>query len=436
MAQVKSFFKKVFASPMLLVFLFICITLLPPAINKNSISFRSAIVTAVGIDMNEKEDIIVYAEISISAVGESLAENSKILSASGKTVGDAFANLNLVFGRKLKLGHTRFVLIGPTISVKNVTGLLDRMIRTNKIRNVVQLLYCKTSIEDMLNIGVELKKETGLRLSDIICHQQDTSTTSMNSNIDSFYKGYFSQSGISKINTISLEEDRLLGVSSTAVDDESSQGKSNSKENQNGKSYQPEQQGKSGSGGESSDKNKTKFISNRGETAIFKNGKLEVVLDEFVSQGVDWISGDYSPKEILVPVTNDDRLDGANMNFDILSKRLFIETFFLNGIPFFSAKILITLSIDEIVNIDEKNIEINYDLVSDDIKKDIGRVVRQQIAIATKESKRLKLDLFKLSDIFYVNNYKQYIEYINSGKTVEDFIENTQMSIDVEIKII
>ena len=104
--------------------------------------------------------------------------------------------------------------------------------------------------------------------------------------------------------------------------------------------------------------------------------------------------------------------------------------------PFMSVKILISLDIDEIVDIDEKNIEINYDLVGEEIKRDIGKVIRQQISLATKESKRLKLDILKLNDIFYANNYNDYMEYIRMGNTLEDIIENTQISVDVEIKII
>jgi len=428
MKQAKKFFKSVFKSPVLLIFAIICFTLLPSAINRNSISFRSAIVTAVGIDMNENSDIVIYSEISISSVSESLAENSKILSASGKTVGDAFANLNLIFGRKLKLGHTRFVLIGSTISQQNVTSLLDRLIRTNKIRNIVQLIYCSSSVEEMLNTGVELKKETGLRLSDILCHQQETSTTSLNSNIDSFYKGYFSQGGISKINAVNLTSEQMQGVSSTAIVQKEQSGNAQSQTNESNMGGSSENKASSNDG--------SKFISNRGEVAIFKDGKLEVVLDEFVSQGLDWLSGDYSPKEILVPVSSDKRLKGASINFDILNKKVFTETFFYKKMPFMSVKILISLDIDEIVDIDEKNIEINYDLVGEEIKRDIGKVIRQQISLATKESKRLKLDILKLNDIFYANNYNDYMEYIRMGNTLEDIIENTQISVDVEIKII
>lgn len=438
--------KRIIKSPILLIFALVCAFLLPSAINRSSIAFRSAIALALGIDMNEQDEVVLYTAISVPATNESLTENSKIMVSSGRTLSDAFANLRLMYGRDIKLGHTRFVMIGSKISQNNVTSMLDSLIRTNRIRNVVQLIYCPSDIGDMFNVGVKINSATGIKLSDIISHQQNASTTYVNSNIDSFYKGYFSESKISKINAVLLTPDATQGISSNVNESESS-------DSQSGESSGSEQVTKQENSAENGGVEKTGqsqgdtkpessessvqdlHISNRGRLAIFEDGVLKTVLSEDVSRGVNWLLQDYNPKELLVEVDNVKRLGKAKMGFDILSKRVQIESFFHKGIPFVSAKIIISLDLDEIIA-DEKNIEISHSIIDDNVKSDIGREIRKQIASAVKVSKEQKLDIFDLNDIFNQNNHKEYNNYIKQGNSIYDLVENTQIVAEVEIKII
>lgn len=438
--------KRIIKTPMLLVFVLVCVFLLPTAINMSSIAFRSAIALALGIDVNENNEVILYTAISVPATNESLSENSKIMVSSGATLSDAFANLRLMYGRAVRLGHVRFVLIGNRISNQNVTSMLDSLIRTNRIRNVVQLIYCPSDIGDMFNVGVKINSATGIKLSDIISHQQNASTTYVNSNIDAFYKGYFSESKISKINAVLLTPDATQGISSNVNESES-------KDKQAGQSSGSEQitkqENSSEKGGveqtgqsqgdtlpETSDTSvQDLHISNRGRLAIYEDGTFKTLLTEDVSRGVNWLSQDFNPKELLVSVDNVEQLGNVQMGFDIMSKRVNMETFFYKGVPFVSAKVIISLDLDEIIS-NEENPEISHEIVDDNVKSSIGREIRRQIAGAVKQSKQLKLDFFEINDIFNKNNHKEYIEYIKQGNSIYDFLEKAQIVAEIEIKII
>lgn len=426
--------KKIFKSPIILVFALICVFLMPTAINMSSVAFRSAIALAIGIDQSDDGKIVLYTAINVPSTDDSLSENSKTIMSSGQTVGEAFANLRLMYGRAVKLGHTRFVLIGSKISQNNLTSLLDTLIRTNRLRKVVQLLYCPNDIGEMFSVGVKLNSQTGIKLSDIISHQQNASTTYINSNIDSFFKGFLSESKISKLNSVSLVSDATLGISPNVSESE----KSNSSAQAGGEGVSEQSESKSGelqaSNGSGSE-TEEKFVSNRGELAIFESGVLKTVLDEELSHGVNWLSKDYNPKELLVYVDGAEKIGNAYMGFDVLNKRINIESFFHKGMPFISAKIIVSLDLDEIISAGQ-NIEVDNDFVDDNIKSDIGRKIRSQISEAVKVSKNLKLDIFELNDIFHQNNYKEYNEYIKQGKNIYDIIEDTQISAEVEIKII
>ncbi len=430
MKELKNIVRIILKSPVLLVFALICVFILPRSINTMSIAFRSAIAVAVGINKNEQDKIVLQVAISVSSTTESLAENNKILSASGETVGEAFTNLNLMFGRFIKLGHTRFVMVGDKVSSENLAALLDRLIRTNKIRNTVQLIYCSSDIEEMFNVGVELKNSTGIKLSEIICHQQPDSTTSINSNIDSFFRGYLSPSGISKINAISLSKDYTNGIG-TSVDGGAKTSDSSGEEN-SAESAPSEQSGQESSGGE---QKQNSYISNKGQLAIYNSGKLEIVLSEQLSNGVNWLSKDYTQKNLLVKLDGLKNYGGATINFDVISKHLELETFFYKNIPFVSAKIVVSLAIDEIVLKDGPKVSLSNDIVDENVKSEIGREIRKQISLANSLAKSTKLDVFEFNNIFYKHNYWDYQNYLSTNSK-QDVVENTQLSVDVDIEII
>lgn len=419
MKKLKKFIKIMFKSPIILIFSLICVFMLPSSINTLSVAFRSAIAVAVGIDLNEQNKTEIYVAINSSPTSESLAETNHIFCASGETIGDAFTNLNLTFGRDIKLGHTRFVMIGKNISNEDISILLDRLVRTSKMRNTVQLVYCPDSIKQMFELGSKMGNTSGLKLSEIVCHQQNDSTTSIDSNIDSFYKGYLSPSGVSRLNMVKLTSDYTKGINANT--DGSSGGESSSSGEQN----------ESNSGGEQ----KQDYVSNRGEIAIFDSGKLVYTLDEELSGGLNWLNNNFNSKELMVKVNNSKFLDDAVINFDILRKSVRKESFFYKNIPFLSVQILISLSIDEIIS---KNVQkdLNYGLIEDSVKSDIGNTIRGQISKVVNYAKQSKVDIYELNNMFYKSNYKEYMKYLNDGNTKKDIIENTNINVDIGIKII
>ncbi len=419
MEKLKKTAKFIFKSPILLIFSLICVFMLPNSINTLSEAFRSAIAVAVGIDLNEENKTEIYVAINSSPTSESLAETNHIFCSSGETVGDAFTNLNLTFGRDIKLGHTRFVMIGEKISQQDIVILLDRLVRTSKMRNTVQLIYCPNSIKQMFEIGSKMGNTSGLKLSEIVCHQQNNSTTSIDSNIDSFYKGFLSPSGVSRLNMVKLTNDYTKGINANT--DGSSGGESSSSGEQN----------ESHSGGEQ----KQDYVSNRGEIAIFKDGVLKFTLNEEMSSGLNWLNNNFNSKELLVMVNNSSQIDNAIINFDILNKFVRCKSFFYKNMPFLSVQILISLTIDEIISDNVKK-DLRYSMLDDSVKSDIGNTIRGQVAKVVNFAKQEKVDIYELNNMFYKNNYYEYKEYLKNGNTKDDIIENTNISVDIEIKII
>ena len=416
---------------LLIVFTIICFMFLPKAINMRSAVFRSAIVVAFGIDTNENDDFVINAAVNVSATAESLSENTKLISATGKSVSDAISTLAIQFGRPIRFGHTRFVLIGNNLAKQNVAVALDGIIRTNKMRDTVQLIMCDAPVEDMLNVGIEIKNKTGIKMSEIITYQSKFSTTTMDSNVDSFYKGYFSSSGISKLNCIRLTDDFSKGITPDAALGEikASEGEGQSSQSAGGSSA-----GSDETSGQSNKRTK-KYLSNTGEVAVFKDGVLQSIIQDDVVGGTYWINSAHFPQKLSVNVSNK-YLNDSKIHFYVLEKTVSKEVFFYKNIPMVSAKINVTLGIDEIINKDNKITPLSTDVVDQDVKCSIGREIRRQTGEALIYGKENDLDVLELNEIFYLNKYKEYKNYLDQGHSTIDFIKNAQVSMEVRVEVI
>lgn len=423
--------------PMLFVFIIICVAFLPQAMNMDSAVFRSAIVVAFGVDKIE-EQYVIHSAINVSSTNESLSENTKLISATGRSVSDAITSLSIQYGKPIRFGHTRFVLIGTNLAKENVALALDGIIRTNKMRDTVQLIMCDADVGDVLNVGIEIKNKTGIKLSEIITYKSKFSTTSMDSNVDTFYKGYFSTAGISKLNCITLTDDYTLGVTPEADLGQNAGGESGSSgggEAGRGAGTGATASGDSQEGGEASKTQKLKYISNTGQMAIFKNGVLQTILPGNIANGTYWVNKTHLPQRLRVNVSNQ-YLHNAHIYFYVLEKTVGRDVFFYKGMPMVSVRVDLTLGIEEIINGNNEIIPLNKDVIDTEVKCAIGREVRRQTGEAFLFGKENDLDVLDINETFYLSKYKPYMEYLASGKTTDEFVEDTQISMEVRVEVI
>lgn len=404
---------------MLAVFVIICLTLLPNAVNMESAVFRSAIVVGFGMDYSEQNGYEIHAAINVSATDESLSENTKLVSATGGSVSEAISHLSVQFGRAIKFGHTRYLLVGRKLAEQNLAVIIDGIIRTNKMRDTVQLVLCDSSIVEMLNAGIEIKNKTGIKLSDIITYKSKFSTVAMDSNVDTFYKGYFSGSGISKIGCVSLTDDLTKGITPEASLGDATSPVAPDAGNEDSKS-----------GGEQ----KKKYISSIGEIAIFKNGRLVDIVDEKIADGSQWIHSSFLPKKLDIDVSNEELKD-ARVFFYVLEKSVSTDVFFYKNIPMMTAKIDVTLGIDEILTANGEIIPLNQDIVDQDVKCQIGRKIREETASVQQYAQNSGYDILELNEMFYFSAYKQYMDYLKNSSP-ERFLQDVQISIDVRVEVI
>lgn len=429
MQKLKNFFKKTFKTPMLIVFTLICLMFLPNAINLKSVGFRSAIVVALGIDTTPDNKIKVDAVVNIPSLDESLSENSKVISAQGETINDGLSNLTTHYGRAMRLGHIKFILISQELAKKDLPNILDRLVRSYSIRNTVQLLMSKNQVSEVFDFAIKMETQSSVKVSEIIGHQQEYSTTNLDSNVDSFYKGYLSKSKISKLNCISLvnKADEGIGNSQEIGEKEQSQ--------QGGEGITESTSSQKNNSGSGEQGNKEKYISNVGEIALFYNGKLQKIIPIDVVEGINWIEGTHLPKKLFVQLKDDNDLNNAKVFFHLVKKNVVLDSFFYKNKPVLSASIRLSIDTDEITN-SNKIVPITQDYIDIQIKDAIANEIRSQVCKSVNYAKENNFDLFELNDIFYLNNYKEYMKYIENNRTKENLIEDTLINVEVSVKIV
>ena len=168
---------------------------------------------------------------------------------------------------------------------------------------------------------------------------------------------------------------------------------------------------------------------------VFKKGVLMDIVPYDISEGTHWINSSYFPKKLDIQVSNK-YLDNAQVFFFVLEKSVNSEVFFHKGIPMFSAKINVTLGIDEIINGNDQIIPLNLDVIDEEVKCAIGRKIRVETAEALKYSRDNDLDILELNEIFYLSKYREYVDYLNSGKSTDQFVEDVQISMEVRVEVI
>ena len=95
---------------MLYYFILLLIVLLPSALVLPSLSFRSAIITAISLDAVGEKGQVEVSALTLSQIGQDTKENNKLFSAKADTFARGIELIELRLGRKIKLGHMKYII--------------------------------------------------------------------------------------------------------------------------------------------------------------------------------------------------------------------------------------------------------------------------------------------------------------------------------------
>ena len=414
--------------PILLVALFLLVFYTPFALLMPADTSSRAIIIRLGIDYSG-EEIEVSAVTFVPTPNTSYVENYKLVNAKAPTVSEGIYAISNYVGKQIVLNLIDFIVVNEEAARQDLSVMLDGLARNDKIDNDTYIICTNGSSKDFLNATLNLNSASDLNIEEIISYST-RKIYSSDSNIESFYQGYFGTSKISSLGYVELN-DGEVGLNTEGGSSASEGGQSMQGGAQGGA-----QSGVSDKQNQGSESKKTTLL-NEGKMAIFKEGKLKLILDKDELRGLNWANP--RPNETYLKIYNvkDDVFKDADLTFEVKHKDATHHAYFVGKLPVFEINLKLDLVLDQIEQggITEEVLHTQLKTVSGDIIQKINNEIKKDFSVAREIMAKNKLDLLQVYSLFSISTPKEFKSFLNSLEDKTDFIDYINFKIKVEAKI-
>lgn len=409
------FFKKRLGFIIILIIIFV----FPISLSNQARLNMKIIITGLAIDKVD-EGYEVTAQIAKTSPGTETPGTSatiNFVSDKDETLVGAIAKLTYKAGKVSAFSHTNFVIIGNKLMNDDVAEVLDYFVRNKTIKSSALLLFANEKASDELKKTKDVELSVAFGLQKVFLFKENESDGEMMT-ILNFLKD---SKTYSKTSTASVLKLMKNGESSkTSGDGESSNNDSSGgKDDSSGVS----------SGGQSSE-DKYQYFEALSPIVCCVDGKFVGKLENKDEISGYMITKDKAKSEdISISGVTKERLKNAKIGIRVKNKNSKFSVRYENGIPCLDIKILINnCDVEDLHNdifIGEFS-KAEYD----EIKKSISDDTKKKIATCFKKSKEMKADIFHAYDIAMKYHYNQTSKLFD---TMEDFLENLRLNIEVEV---
>lgn len=249
---------------------------------------KTAIVTAICVDKTEDESYEITMQIAVPEATNQTSDNKQTLvSAKGKTVGEAIGKVGSLTGWFPKLSFCNLILIGESVYKTDVASAVEYFKRSTRVQDSALIAATNGNAGDVIKNATPLDNVSSFAIQKILLRKTGIEGEVMNTDIKDFLKSMYSR-----------KKSAFLPLISTVSNDAPQEAPCAASDNQNQNS---------------SDQSQTKKrLFTASETVIVKNGKFAGILTpEQTSTAV------FYKRPVLdstFPVLNVD-IDGKKENF-------------------------------------------------------------------------------------------------------------------------
>lgn len=410
--NIKKYLKKFEKSFALSYFFIIMIIFLPTAITMPSLSFRGAIITAIGID--KVEDEVEFSVLTLSDISkDNMGENTKVVSGKNSTVANAISSIESQIGRRLKMGHVGYVIVSQSFATEDIASVLNTLTITTKLPNSVSLIMSRDSAKDVLSQASKLEQSSMYKLREIIQNEFNVNYTK-DTSLNNFLKGYFSATKTSTLGYLKLDKDASTGINSSPETD----GASN--ENESNQSQQTKT---------------NNVISLQREHAVFVDGKLKYILSVDEMKGINWIVENNLQQLLTITGVNEQGLNNASLSFEVQQNIIKPNVVFRNNKPIITFELSLKLNPVEIIQ-QTKQMKNPKDIViTEELNNKINDTIKKEVALTLNKLRKEKTDVVGIYKILYSDNHKKFNEFLESLNDKTDFLSYVKINMKVDAKI-
>ena len=208
----KEWINKIKNAPFIFIFLIALIIYFPLSISRPAETNVRGVITAVAFDSAENNEIQTSVIMLTPLENTSFSQTNAIITAKGDTVANTFTKLGLYVGKTVALAHTEIIMIGEELATRNLAELLNFIGRSTDISNNTPIVIAEGQAKALLDSTQKLSKSTGLNLQEIISYNE-SSTLSVTTTLEAFYKSYYSENSASVLSLVKLVGEDEGGIS-------------------------------------------------------------------------------------------------------------------------------------------------------------------------------------------------------------------------------
>ena len=152
---------------------------------------KTALVIAVGIDV-EEDEFVVTTQIALPKPDQKGEQDTEIVS-KGKTVANAFEEINAKTGWYPKLVFCQLIVLGESAVKENAFDSLSFFLRNEYISDDCLLATTEGSAKELLNAKNPVETLSGLAIAKVLSSHSEEVGTVLPTTLKEFSKSYFSE---------------------------------------------------------------------------------------------------------------------------------------------------------------------------------------------------------------------------------------------------
>ncbi len=377
--------------------------------NQPAQSQTQAIATALAVEQTEDNMIEVSAVILTPRPAST--SKRKAYTANGYDITNAINNISLQVGKQIGFGQCDIMAIGDKLCETNALKALDYLTRTKRVGRNAVLLNFSGKTEDFANCVVQINDNLSLKVSEIINFNKEY-IVATETNIESFFKGYYGDLGVSTMPKIKVSEIESSNAIPIKVDDSSSEGASGGGIDEGASS--------------SSGKSKELYFTNDGTTSIFRDGKKFTEIQPEEVKYINLLQPENVLGTFILENVNSDLFENARVVLDLTNKEMKYKLNFDNGKPRIKYDIQLYIMIDEIIEAEKTENLLHTEnwFVDDSVVSGLKNKVQENLDIVVQKLKDDNMDIIEIYDKFYKFKNKKFEKFLNSLENKKDFLKD------------
>jgi len=404
--------KSIFSPRKLVVWLFVVALIIAlPELTRPSLSQTEALVSMLCV---EKKDDMYEIATTVLTPGKERKVNNQVYTGKGKTLGEAVNNIGIMLGKEMAFAQCEIVAFGENICEESVIPSIDFMTRTKRVGRSAVLINFTGEASDFAQAVTKLSEDKALRL-DQIMHYDKRYILSKYSNIDSFYKGYYSPIKTGIMPKIQLKTNEDLGAIEVAASSEggSAGGQMQSKENTSGQEKQ--------------------YLTNDGTMCVFLDGVKKLELTPEQMQDINILQDNEQEGVLKVEGVSDEIYNDATIVFALTKKEIELKPSFDGDKPVYTMNVEIRVLVDEVIDKEQSNkfLRRNKEFLTPTALDKLKETLHNKMMETIEFCKTNEIDLINVYREF---NAKQHKKFQNHYKNQNGkYLEGIEYKINIEI---